>query len=140
MTALDEDINQNPAMERTSACHETLSDWERLIVGSSTLLSQKPSGMQGESCLCCPRVKPRAHREKQSAHGKSHKSSCPYQCAGSPLTACLGRILHDSSTESDDVLHPHHPTPEEELPFCFNERASGPSAVRPCLLESIPQI
>ncbi|KAI9542840.1 hypothetical protein NQZ68_016144 [Dissostichus eleginoides] len=31
--------------------------------------------------------------------GKSPESSCPYQCAGSPLTACLGRILHDSGTE-----------------------------------------
>ncbi|KAK5850093.1 hypothetical protein PBY51_014372 [Eleginops maclovinus] len=31
--------------------------------------------------------------------GKSPESSCPYQCSGSPLTACLGRILHDSSTE-----------------------------------------
>lgn len=33
------------------------------------------------------------------SRGKSPKSSCPYQCAGSLLTACLGRILHDSSTE-----------------------------------------
>lgn len=33
------------------------------------------------------------------SRGKSPKSSCPYQCAGSLLTACLGCILHDSSSE-----------------------------------------
>lgn len=31
--------------------------------------------------------------------GKSPKSSCPYQCASSPLAAYSGRVLHDSSTE-----------------------------------------
>lgn len=31
--------------------------------------------------------------------GKYRKSSCPYQCAGSLLTACLGCTLHDSSPE-----------------------------------------